>query len=283
MATLYAKEILREFRQGSSVPMLALASDGRQYIVKWSAGREAATGILTDFIVSRVLRPVCSFLPGVQFIHVGEDVVVHPVHQEVRELVVFNRGYNLAIDYIEGASEWKYEDGWKGSDKERSLLFLVDLLFLNIDRTQENPNILIRDGVYYPIDFSCAMSVRGLVEGVEYKRTAMLASLKRHPLYFDECDTAEFVSRMAVVQRQDIESALADIPQELVERAGLVHVNDIADRIYAQLQNAGHILSAEMDILRTLPAYSAAERKARERRNRDAFSAAYEATFARKP
>ncbi len=275
MTTLYAKEILREFRQGSSVPMLALASNDKQYIVKWSAGSEAAAGVLTDFIVNRILRPVCSFLPDVQFIYVGENTVIHPIHQEVRELVVFNQGFNLAIDYLEGASEWNYADGWKGNTSERALLFLVDLLFLNIDRTQENPNILVRDGAYYPIDFSCAMSVRGLVEGVDYRREALLPSLKRHPLYFDECHTGEFVSRMAVVQRHDIEQAFAAIPQELAARAGLHNRSAAAERVYDQLQHAGDILPAEMERLRALPAYSAAERKARERSNR----AAFEATF----
>lgn len=275
MTTLRATEILREFRQGSSVPVLALASDGKQYIVKWSAGHEASAGILTDFLVNRILRPACSFLPDVRFIEIDADVVVHPVHEEVRDLVVFNRGFNLALDYIEGAVEWKYEDGWHGSDAQRALLFLVDLLFLNIDRTQENPNILLRNGEYYPIDFSCSMSVRGLVEGTAYHRSAMLPALKRHPLYFDGCTTSEFAALVAAVRRDDIVRAFAAIPQELAVRAGLEITEATIDNLYAQLQGAAPVLAADMERLRALPAYSAAERKARERSNRAAFEAKF--------
>lgn len=267
----HVREIIREYRQGSSVPMLAAASDGRQYIVKWTAGWEATAGILTDFLVNRICRSVCHFLPEEKFVFVGENAVVHPVHEEVRELVTFNRGHNLAIEFIDGAVEWKYEDGWKGSDEERALLFLIDLLFLNIDRTQENPNILLRNGMYYPIDFSCAMTVRGLIEGVEYKRTAMLPSMKRHPLYADECDVSVFTSRFSGVQRSDIQSAFEAIPSELAERVALSEIEAKVDFLYNRLQNAGDLLAPEMELLRAMPAYSAAERKARERSNRMAF------------
>jgi len=268
----HAHTILHDFRSGSSQPALVEASDGKKYVVKWKCTGEGPASPATDWIALRLAEVVGIPVPQSSCIIVEDALAVTTRHGELKDLIRRSAGVNLAIEYLSDGRAFTQNDIPSINTALREKIFLFDLLLLNIDRIDSNPNMLIANNTIYCIDFSASMEIKFLLTENTVSEAALLQRIRRHPFYSD------IVSMQSLnVPASIIQSIVDSVPDEWLNNIGN-SPNDLRMKTIEGLatlfRNASATLERRLKILPTIPLESPEEIRERTLNNRRAFEAA---------
>ncbi len=274
-AILRAERIVRAFRQGSSLPALVQASDANSYIVKWRGAGDGPLGTAKDWIALHLAELFGIHVPPPVLLTLDDDLALTSSDAELRDLVRASKGLNLGLGFLDGAAAWQAEHSAGITQAYRDLVFLFDLLLLNVDRTAANPNMLLLGQQLYCIDFSASLSIRTMITGKSFDELPPLRLLRQHPFFtlqpcaFPNCDTSgRSLVNSAVQQIPD--SWLQDFTDNVAEtKASIVRSFDV---LIADFQL---ILQKRLKLLSTLPLQSREEYLQQSKQNRQAFAAKF--------
>lgn len=204
-----------EIRTGSSLPLVVGASDGHRYVLKARGGGDGVLASVVDRLAldlgRRLGLPVLEPLlmrvaPGV------EDQAGDP---EIRELLAASYGLNPATLYLEDARPPTAADLAHLDAGMLSSVFLFDLLLLNVDRTEKNPNAILSDreaGAFHCLDFSSTMALRALVTGRRFAEAGLWAQLRRNPFFAPDVDPDPFGERLRAVPTAVLCDLVGELP-----------------------------------------------------------------------
>ena len=159
---LRAVEITRyvtPLREGSSLPALAEADDGAQYVVKFRGAGHGAKALIAELVVGEIGRALGLTVPELVLATLPEEIARGESHDEIRDLLGWSIGVNVGITFIPGAlapdisrppaegAEWAADVVW------------FDALTINPDRTPRNANLVVADGRTWLIDHGSALYV----------------------------------------------------------------------------------------------------------------------------
>lgn len=275
MNMLTAIQLLGDFRSGSSLPVLVRASDGNEYVVKWKAGAEGPAAVAADWIGSGVADALGLPVPGMSLITVDAALGVQAADIEVREIIGKSAGLNAAVRYVPGAEVFRSAAGSALDPVLRDSVFLYDVLTLNIDRVDNNPNMLRRGAALYCIDYSSAMVLKGAVDGNRYPENALLPLLKRHPFY-TEAPSGRLLDSFAFCDAGLFAGLAAQLPGEWLAGISPEEVRRRVVRTLSDLRDAcRETIIRRIEILKAIPSQSPGQRLARSRRNSAAFYEQY--------
>jgi hypothetical protein len=265
-----AIKILTEFRGSSSFPVLVETTDGTKCIVKWRCTGEGPLANATDWIALQLARAVGILVPTPCLVEVTPHLIHYTTHGELKDTILRSVGVNLGIEYIERASPFQSQFTGEVDSQTKRLIFLFDVLFLNMDRTDRNPNMVVADGELYCIDFAAAMSLRMLMNGERYSESALLPLLRRHPFYDPSFDVGEF---NCVINDGVVRESVDSIPNDWLSNHDAAKEN-IFVGVKKMLVESAQIIERRLAVLKTLPFESDEEYKKRTARNRIAFEEA---------
>ncbi len=266
-APLKADEILHEFRNSSSLPVLVKAGD-HSHVVKWKGGGDGHIAGMVDWIALHMARRIGVDAPRPVLIDVGPDLRDKTRDAEIRDLIDGSQGLNLGVRYLADAISYNPDIHGQSEQGCESAIFFFDLLMLNIDRIDVNPNMLVVNNRLYCIDFSTSMALRSCITGERYNEKPLLQRLKRHPFY-TLTPSADFKPDEAFHThiREIIEEAPAEwmqCPSHEVDQ----RKQALFDNIKKLLKDAPAIIQRRLEILAPMQAPTHAEDRSRSLKNR---------------
>lgn len=274
---LHARRFLRTLPSGSSLPLVVEADDGQPYVLKARGSGDGAAALVVDWLGLRLAAAVG--LPALQplamMVPPGFDAPSD--EPAARELLAASTGPNLCTRLVEDSRALRPADLVCIPLPGLDTLFLFDLLLLNIDREEANPNVIVvdeaREGDFRCLDYSAAMALRALVAGqsAAVADTPFLPALRRNPFYRAQADAQALAGRVAALPPSLCAQLCDELPADwLAALAPAVSRPQLAQGLRDLLAQAAD-LPRRLATVAATPLETADERRLRSQRNRAAF------------
>ncbi|MFN0156731.1 MAG: HipA family kinase [Bacteroidota bacterium] len=266
---LTARRIISDFRSGSSLPVLVETTSGLRCVVKWKCTGEGPTANAVEWISLHLARIAGVPVPTTCLINITPDLLHDAQDPEINDLITRSVGVNLALEYIEGAVPFDVTRGDAVDRVMKDLIYQFDVLLLNIDRTDLNPNMLFANDKLCCIDWTTAMAIKMLVSGQVHSEHALLTQVRRHPFYVPANELAESVF---LLDSAHVKEVVDSTPDEWLIDPAMVK-GRVLFGLTKLLRESGTVMKRRLAALDTIPLESAEARKERTLRNRKAFEA----------
>jgi len=264
---LVAERVISDFRTGSSLPVLVETASGMKSVVKWKCSGEGPIANAVDWICLHLARKAGITVPTPRLITITPALVDDRQDPDINDLINRSLGINLGVDFIPNAIPFVPNRTGSIDPALRNLIYLFDLLFLNIDRTDHNPNMVISGEILYCIDFAASMAIKVLMNGQSYSEGNLLSLIRRHPFYATKERTLIIVPD---VDHEFIADVVHSIPDEwLVESKA--SKEEMTAGIVSLLADIPTVLGNRLALLERIQPESAEAMKERTMKNRTAF------------
>jgi len=142
LRTVNATRYITPLREGGSLPALAEADDGFKYVVKFRGAGHGTKMLIAELIGGAVAKILGFRLPEMVFINLDEAFGRTEGDEEIQDLLQASQGLNLGLHFLSGAFTFD-PVAVKVDPLTSSRLVWMDSFLTNVDRTVQNPNMLI--------------------------------------------------------------------------------------------------------------------------------------------
>jgi hypothetical protein len=225
---IHAIRYVTPLREGGSLPGIVEADDDGTYVLKLRGAGQGLKVLVAEVIVGELGRAIGLHVPQLRAVTLDARIARYEADEEVQDLLTASVGLNLGVDFLPGS--FGYDGSQPPSPREAARILWLDAFTANIDRTWNNPNLLVWHGQTWAIDHGAALYFhhswpnRGSnpVDGRDAARFAGQAfDASRHVLRDVAADLAPLHEELAAAAGADlIDSALAQVPDEWLEPTG---------------------------------------------------------------
>ncbi|WP_289768545.1 HipA family kinase [Muribaculum intestinale] len=143
-------------REGGSLPALAEADDGFEYVVKFRGAGHGKKALISELIGGEIARALGFRVPELVFLNLDENFGRTEGDEEVQDLLKASTGLNLGLHYLSGAfTVVPYVN--EIDDDTASRIVWLDAFITNVDRTVRNTNMLRWNRELWLIDHGAAL------------------------------------------------------------------------------------------------------------------------------
>lgn len=144
-------------REGGSLPGLVEADDDGLYVVKFRGAGQGPRVLAAEVIVGELARALDLPVPELVVAEVDPALGRAEPDPEIQELIEGSAGTNLGVDFLPGALPYTPAAGWQPDPALAADVVWLDALTTNVDRTPQNPNLLVWHGRLWLIDHGAAL------------------------------------------------------------------------------------------------------------------------------
>jgi hypothetical protein len=150
--------VLRVMPRGGGFPSLVETISGRRFIMKLNGVGQGVSGLLAEFIATRLAAALGLKVPRVLPLMLSKALPWQTGTDEFYEALQRSSGWNLGVEFVDDAQDVAANGLGDIPADFLDRLSFVDSLLQNVDRTLQNPNLL-RDceGEYWAIDFGACL------------------------------------------------------------------------------------------------------------------------------
>lgn len=131
-------------REGGSMPGLAQADDGFNYVVKMRGAGHGTKALVSELIGGEVARAFGFKVPELVLLDLGEEFGQSEPDEEVQDLLKASRGLNLGLHYLSGTFTFDPSVNEDIVDPDTaSRIVWLDSFLTNVDRSVRNTNMLV--------------------------------------------------------------------------------------------------------------------------------------------
>ncbi len=144
-------------REGSSLPALVEADDGREYVVKFRGAGHGEKALIAEVVGGEVGRALGLPVPEVVLAVLPEEIARGESHDEIRDLLGWSVGLNVGLAFVPNAlaADLAHPPA-EGADWAADVVWFDDLI-VNPDRTPRNANLVVHDGRTWLIDHGSSL------------------------------------------------------------------------------------------------------------------------------
>lgn len=234
MRRVQARRVLSAYRQGSSWPVLVeTATGGERIFTKLRGGAQGLATLVSEIVVGELADALELAAPARCLIELDSPIESLDPHEELLDLLKRSQGLNLGFEVLEGYRDFKSADVRHVRPELAARIVWLDALVQNPDRTEQNPNLMIKAGRVSLIDNGSALTFQydwgAVTEQSPRDPGPFVANhlLRVERVALAECD-AELAPR---VTREVLESALRTVPDEFL--AALLPAQGNVERLRA--------------------------------------------------
>src|SRR5450631_2388804 len=217
MQRVTANKVLSAFRQGSSWPVIVDAG-ARRVFTKLHATAHGTAPLVAEIVVGELADALGIATPARCLVEMAAGIASADPHQELLDLIKRSGGLNLGFELLKGYRDVTVADARLIRSEQAAPIIWLDALVENPDRTEQNPNLMIKAGHVSLIDNGAALMFQYDWRHVTEQSPRQPGSfVEQHllrvlPRELDDCD-AELAPK---VTRQLLEHALATVPDEFL-------------------------------------------------------------------
>lgn len=153
---MLATRYVAPLREGGSLPGLVEADDLGTYVVKFRGAGQGVKALVAEVIVGELARRLGLRVPELKIVELDPAIARYEADEEVQDLLNASIGPNLGIDFLPGALGY---DGLSHpvDPAEAASVMWVDGYVANVDRSWQNPNLLIWHKRLWCIDHGASL------------------------------------------------------------------------------------------------------------------------------
>ncbi len=272
------RHIIQSFRSGSSWPVLVETSDGHQFVMKWRGTAEGLGAIAADLLALRLAQLFHIPVPTTRILELGADLIDPEQDPELNGLIRRSIGTNLGIEEVADHRPYEPEELNTVPQELRDRIYAFDVLFLNMDRVESNPNMVFTPRGLMCWDFAAMMEMRKLLERRTLKDELFYPLLRRHPFYVS-AETMTF--RPPAIGQPELEAVVNDLPIDWY--ADGIDATGLIAGLQTIIVRAEQILQRRLAAIDATPHESPDVRSTRSISNRKAFEETVERLSRRAP
>lgn len=189
-------------REGGSLPALAEASDGFRYAVKLKGAGHGAKSLIAELIGGLVAKAFKFKVPENVLLELSPLFGITEPDQEIQELLRKSEGINVGLHFLDGAFTFdpavNHIDGLTASK-----IVWLDAFLANVDRTRQNPNMMIWNKELWLIDHGASLYFHHSGRDAHEAALDPFPYIKSHALlpYADSLLGADKLMRQAITPR----------------------------------------------------------------------------------
>ncbi|MBJ7459133.1 MAG: hypothetical protein JHD02_08100 [Thermoleophilaceae bacterium] len=209
-----ATRYVTPLREGGSMPGLMEADDDGLYVVKFRGAGQGTLALASELIAGAIAGAIGVRVPRQAFVDVDPALGIAEPDPEIQELIVASPGTNLGSDFLPGAMTYSPADERQPPPDEAAAIVWLDALLTNVDRSAQNPNLLIWHGELWAIDHGAALYRQHA--GLDPDQATLpFAQIAEHVLLPHASSVAAAGERLApIVDATVIEAAVASVSAE---------------------------------------------------------------------
>ncbi len=220
LRTVQVTRYVMPLREGGSLPALADADDGFQYVLKFKGAGHGVKALIAELIGGELARALGLAVPELVYATLDKAFGQTEADEEIQDLLKFSQGLNLALHFLSGALTYDPAaapvDGLLASK-----VVWLDAFITNVDRTFRNTNLLIWHKELWLIDHGAALYFHHSFTNWEQSAKTPFALIKDHVLlpFADQLEEVneDFKKRLTP---EIITSIVALIPEEWLHWEG---------------------------------------------------------------
>ena len=152
LATRYVAPL----REGGSLPGIVEAADLGTYVMKFRGAGQGTKALVAEVIVHGLARRLGVRTPDIVLLDLDPAIARYEADEEVQDLLNASIGLNLGIDFLPGALGYDGKSLAVPPDVGARILWL-DAFVANVDRSWQNPNLLVWHRTLWCIDHGAAL------------------------------------------------------------------------------------------------------------------------------
>ena len=156
LRTVNVTRYIAPLREGGSLPALAEADDGLKYVVKFRGAGHGTKMLIAELVGSLVAEELGFAVPEMVFVELDEAFGRTEGDEEIQDLLKASRGLNLGQFFLSGA--FTFDPAAVRLDaRTASRIVWLDAFLTNVDRTVQNPNMLMWHDRLWLIDHGASL------------------------------------------------------------------------------------------------------------------------------
>jgi hypothetical protein len=150
-----ASRYVTPLREGGSLPGIVEADDLGTYVVKFRGAGQGVKVLVAEVVVAELARAIGLLVPDLKAVELDVVIAKYEADEEVQDLLTASVGLNLGVDFLPGAFGF---DAHTRIDPDYAAAVLwLDAFTANVDRSWQNPNLLVWHGDVWCIDHGAAL------------------------------------------------------------------------------------------------------------------------------
>ncbi len=138
-----ATRYVAPLREGGSLPGLVEADDDGLYVVKFRGAGQGPLALVAEVVGGELGRALGLPVPELTTVEIDPALGSAEPDPEIQDLIMASTGTNLGVDFLPGALPYSpAADDPPDPDLAADVVWF-DALLTNVDRTAQNPNLLI--------------------------------------------------------------------------------------------------------------------------------------------
>jgi hypothetical protein len=159
LRTVDVTRYVTPLREGSSLPALVEADDGREYVIKFRGAGHGEKALIAELVVGEIGRALGLSVPEIVLATLPDEIARAESHDEIRDLLGWSVGLNIGLAFIPGAlAADMTRPPPEGAAWAADVVWFDDLA-MNPDRTPRNANLIVARGTTWLIDHGSALYV----------------------------------------------------------------------------------------------------------------------------
>lgn len=189
-------------REGGSLPALAEADDGFRYAVKFKSSGHGVKTVIAEFLGGLLAKAFKLKVPETVILDLDPLFGITEPDYEVQQLLRKSEGLNLGLHFLDRAMT--FEPTSNGVDSlTASKIVWFDAFIENIDRTRQNPNMMMWNGDLWLIDHGSSFYYHHSDKEIEKAAADPFPYISTHVLlpYASRLEEADKLMKQAITPR----------------------------------------------------------------------------------
>lgn len=157
LRTVTATRYVTPLREGGSMPALVEADDDGLYVLKFRGAGQGPKALVAELVAGELARGYGLPVPELVLAEVDPALAPAEPDQEIQDLLQASPGTNLGMDFLPGALTFNPGARWRPDPALAAAIVWFDALVENVDRTAQNPNLLVWHDALWCIDHGAAL------------------------------------------------------------------------------------------------------------------------------
>jgi hypothetical protein len=213
-----ATRYVTPLREGGSLPAIVEADDDGLYVLKFRGAGQGPKALVAEVVAGELARALGFRVPELTLVELDHALAVAEPDREIQDLLVASAGLNLGVDFLPGALPFSPAAGPAPDAALAADIVWLDALVTNVDRTAQNPNLLLWHDALWLIDHGAALFFHHATEHEPDHARKPFPAVREHVLLPFASSIAEADDRLAYrVTRDLLEEIVAAIPGEWLD------------------------------------------------------------------